>query len=362
VQNDALPVIFYDYGGLELAARIGRAAKPELVRLSGSASVAMSNVPLPDLARAYIAWVDAHVDSLDDASAQCWGIMTTGVTLSGWGLWDEAMPRFERTIAIAEAIGDTQRWFEAGSFITSSLHHTGRYADAERFNARFYALFKSQNFLPAAIWCGAGRVLNAVNRGQHHLALDYAAEALAALELLKDRLNNMRIFGQMARIYLRLGDTARALEYAQRVAPLLAESTPSAWQAIDGCAGLAEVSVALYDRAPTPEAESRARAACGYLEGFAKVFDVGRPQTKIYQGWLGVLTGEVEFGLGAIRDGIAEAQALKMPHEEAQGHYLLGRLLPAGDPEGREALEAAAAIFARIGADWDAAQVRAALG
>lgn len=361
VQNEALPVIFYDYGGLELAARIGKAAKPELVRLSGSSSVAMSNVPLHDLARAYIQFVDAYVDTLTDASAQCWGLMTTGVTFGGWGLWDEAMPRYERTIAIADSIGDTQRWFEAGSFITSSLHHTGRYDDAVKFNERFYTLFKSQNFLPAAIWCGAGRVLNAVNRGDHATALSYASEAEAALELLKDRLNNMRIFGQVARIYLRLGQIDRAKQYAERVVPLLAESTPSAWQAIDGCASIAEFYVTLHEMERTPESEDKARSACGYLEGFSRIFDIGRPQLKVYQGWFGVMIGELEYGLGTIREGIDDAQTLKMPFEEALGHYHLGRLLPDGHEDKRASLESALAIFDRLGATWDAAKVREAL-
>lgn len=360
VQNEALPVIFYDYGGLELAVRIGKPAKPELVRLSGSASVAMSNVPLHDLARAYIGWVDAHVESLTDLSAQCWALMTTGVTFGGWGLWAEALPRYERTIAIAEQVGDSQRWFEAGSFITSTLHHTGRYADAARFNERFYALFRSQNFLPAAIWCGAGRVLNAVCRGEHALALEYAAEAEAALELLADRLNNMRIFGQVARIYLRLGELDRAHAYAERVMPLLAGSTPSAWQAIDGCASLSEFYAAVYERERSASARQTAETAWGYLEAFTKIFDIGKPQCALYRGWLDVLNGQSEVGYGRLREGIEAARTLGMPYEEASGWYHLGRLLPVDTAEREVALVSALLLFERLGAAWDAEQTRAA--
>lgn len=361
VQNEALPVLFYDYCGLMLAARIGKPAKPEQVRLSGSVSVAMSNVPLYDLADGYMAWVDAYVETLADPSAQCWALMTTGVYLGGRGLWKQALPRYERTIAIAEQIGDAQRWFEAGSFTSSTLHHTGRYADAVRFNERFYALFKSQNFLPAAIWCGAGRVLNAVCRGDHQLALDYAAEAEAALQLLKDRLNNMRIFGQVARIYLRLEQIDRAKEYAERVLPLLAESQPSAWQAIDGCTSISEFYAAIYERERTDAARQTAEEAWGYLDAFTRIFEIGKPQCHIYRGWLDLLNGKTEKGCAAIRTGIADAQALHMPYEEALGCYHLGRLLPDGHADKRAALEQAVTIFERLGAAWDAAKAREAL-
>jgi len=71
-----------------------------------------------------------------------------------------------------------------------------------------------------------------------------------------------------------------------------------------------------------------------------------------------VLNGEAEKGCAAIRTGIADAQTLHMPYEEALGQYHLGRLLPDDHGDKRAALEQAAALFERLGAGWDAAKAR----
>jgi hypothetical protein len=99
-----------------------------------------------------------------------------------------------------------------------------------------------------------------------------------------------------------------------------------------------------------------AHHACRSLERFALVFPVARPAALTWRGLYTWLAGRQDTARHRWAGAAALARRRGMPYDEARVLYQHGRHAP--DPEGRQMLKAAAAIFERLGCAYDLAETR----
>jgi tetratricopeptide (TPR) repeat protein len=182
---------------------------------------------------------------------------------------------------------------------------------------------------------------------------DEAARLLeAALGLLTDhpdQAEQLRAYGLLAVARLRQGKAEAAQQAAEAAARLIAGfRAPTAHYLLEGYAGVAEVYLFLWEAGQDSRDTSRAaRQACRDLRGFARIFPIGKPRARLWQGRLAHLSGQTERAQAAWRAGLAAAERLGMPFEAALAHAELGRHA-AGTQQGDRHLEQAQMLLRQL--------------
>jgi tetratricopeptide (TPR) repeat protein len=184
-------------------------------------------------------------------------------------------------------------------------------------------------------------------------------------ETINDRVEELQHHGLHALAHLRRGELEQARRHADQAEEMISQSRPSAPYAIDGYSTVVEVYLSAWESASKPEehkeAMRMARKALGHLEGFARVFPVGRPRYWLWKGLAEWLAGNRGRALRSWQQCVSLASRLKMPYEEALGHYEIGRHLASADQVRDEHLDRACTLFSQLSAAYDWAHAKLAL-
>jgi hypothetical protein len=213
---------------------------------------------------------------------------------------------------------------------------------------------------------GAAENLLSLGEGVPAEALLGEAEALLAENFGGARAEEVWLYALLGRAALRRQANEIARSLAGAAANLLGHLPPATIYAMGGYSAIAETYLGLWDTLPAADHKRRrllakaARRACCSLDRFALVFPVARPTALTWRGLYAWLTGRPGEARRRWAAAAALAQRRGMPYEEARALYHHGRCTPG--PAGRRLLEAAAAIFERLGCAYDLAETRSALG
>jgi eukaryotic-like serine/threonine-protein kinase len=183
-----------------------------------------------------------------------------------------------------------------------------------------------------------------------------------------DRAEELRAQGLLAAIRWSRGEEALAQQAAQRAADLISHlPSPTAHYLLEGYAGVAEVSLALWEASNQDSAMDRgtlarqARQACAALQKFAHVFPIGQPRAWLMYGLAEWLSGRSGPAQAAWQKSLAAAEDRGMIYEQGRAHDEIGRHLPVKDLARQEHLARAEEIFAQISLVSDPARLRAEL-
>jgi class 3 adenylate cyclase/tetratricopeptide (TPR) repeat protein len=337
-----------------------------LARAYSGACVVLGVIPLHRVADVYGRLGEQVSDELGDLSTRAWARELIGLYRMGLGSWDEASRKLREAIDIADQIGDWRRWAESLVNLSASFTYTrGRYAEsADEFEQVRTAALR-RNDIQAQLWghCGRGLALSRLGRNDEALAVLEDAEALVSEATGRSEL--CWLSGALARVYLCQGQRAKAAAAAGRGLVLIEKSQPTGNWVSEGYAGIAETFCALWERkvGGEPVAEEvtleRCRRSVRLLRGYTRVFPATRARSLLCDGRLDFFEGRAAKAFRKWAEALATAQRLQLPLEEAMSNWVIGRHLPAADPERAERLAAAGAIFERIGARHDLALVHA---
>jgi hypothetical protein len=141
----------------------------------------------------------------------------------------------------------------------------------------------------------------------------------------------------------------------------LARLPPTSYLSLPGYAAIAEVYLTLWklgwgqDLRQRRAIQTAAKRACKTLWGYTRVFPIGRPRALLAQGQRFWQAGQPARAISDWQAGLADAQRLQMPYEQALLHAQLAQRLPADDPARASHHEQARAIFRTAGASADLA-------
>jgi predicted ATPase/DNA-binding SARP family transcriptional activator len=204
------------------------------------------------------------------------------------------------------------------------------------------------------------------NPATRALPLIVQAQALPASEVNKSE--HFRIYANLAVVFLRSGDTARAAQELERALAILDSMVLPANWAFEGYANAPEVALALAklpDLAPAERRQTMQRAehACAILKKFARAHCFARPRALIFAGILDSQKGKHKQAFNAWQKAAAVAGELSMRYDTARAHFEIGRhLAPQETWDGHDGacyLEQARAEFAEIGAGYMLSRIEA---
>jgi hypothetical protein len=125
-----------------------------------------------------------------------------------------------------------------------------------------------------------------------------------------------------------------------------------------GFSAVADIYFELWERTlqdPTKAADvdqwkQLAAKSLKLMNGFEKVFPIGRSCTPLYRGWYEWLTGKPEAAIQSWNKGLEAAQKLNMPYEEGLLRLKLGTHLHSDTDARVKHLERARQLFETMGA------------
>lgn len=343
--------------GLNRAERIGPTS--ELALAYADAGNAVGMVPLHRLARTYGALARATAERVDSPS-------TTAIVLSrssiyrtvaaDWSTIDD----LERSRRISARLGNHFQWEEA-TFILLRLHYfRGDLEEARALAVALDARAEESGARVHRIWAVESHAECLLRQGALDEAIERAQQALRLAEEggPAERHAQSGAQGLLASAWSRKGEGARALVAAE-AALRAAQHGSGAGYNFSGPIGVAEGSLAGADAgALDPRAAELAGKACKILRAYARRVPIARPAARFWQGRFDWASGRKARAARAWAASLEAAERMGLRYDAAQAHGEIGRHLPAGDAGRQRHLERAAAVFAEIGAAWDAARVR----
>jgi len=333
---------------------------PALARIYINACIGAGLAPLHVLAERYRALAIETAHSVDDLAALSWVMHVAGMYDTGIGNWARAHLALQEATDVAARLGDWRRWESTLKLHSLVYAHQGQFAIAAQLGADCYASGKRRGDKQGQA-CGLQTLVeHALVEGRLDDALALVEEARGLADETADRLAQLWTNGLLALTRHRLGDRRLALEAAERAMRFIEGSAPSGPWTRDAYAAVAEVYLACWadgDRACARLADK----ACAALARFAKVYPTTESLVGLYHGRRAWQRGHHATARRHWQRGLAAAQRLAMPFDEARLRFEIGRHLPDADPARREHLETAHAILARIGATDELARVTATL-
>jgi tetratricopeptide (TPR) repeat protein len=345
------------FSGLNISEQLGSAGQAEQMRFYAAMSVAFGILGQRFIADLYLRRADALISRLDNHDAIAWALEATAAYVAGCGRWQDVVRRLNRSIQLADQMGNIRRRIEALTYLTATLLFHGQWDALAEMNAEFGKAVSSRADLQAVVWCRASQGMEALLKGDLDKALAYAEDGEALLPEIRDKVSGLRLYGLFSLVYLRRGKLAEASPYVEKLKALIDGSSPQAHYTLDGYTPLVEYYLTAWETGKSAEYRAPAIRALKHLRKFASVFDIAQPTASMYQGWRDWLEGRTENAIKAGMAAIAHAQRLNMVYDEGYAHYHVARWFPKDDPQQNEHLAHARAIFERLGTSWDFQQV-----
>lgn len=380
--NEAGPAIYAALRALNLAEQAE--PSPELARGYAVVGGAAGVIPLHRQARAYGRRARKTARQMQDRSALAWVLTVTGAYSVGVGDWSDAETALKEAIALYDSFGDRRGWGDSLAVLGWADYFRGEFSRAPAWMTELYTTARASDNLEHQAWALFGRAIHLLRQGYTEATVAMLEEATNLFQRMPgSRLAEMDNYAALAVARLRQGAVHQAREAADVAAALRAQSSPTAFAALDGYANIAKVYLTLWEieigldfRQPTLDRskveslnrtsnihnlKSKAGRACKALHRYAWSYPIGRPQTWLWRGLYHWLNGQPGRAQTTWQRALAEAQRLHMPYDQALAHYEIGRHLAAGDPNRQPHLSRAVAIFAGLEAGYDLARARTAL-
>ncbi len=309
----------------------------------------------------------AAADAAGDRQASADVEFNRAIYLTSIGDWEEAGTATDRAIGEFGELNLHYDYLNASAVRAYQLLFEGRWDEAAE---RYRELRKEAEDMDEALHIVWSRVWGAsipLHRGE----LGIAGTELAAVAALADQVGELP--AQIARLgFLALGEWREgrhdaALEHANSSLDLMKRTEwLTAPHAYDGFAATTRVWLAALERSrsepigASPQAIQRgAHRACRSMSRLARSVGIARPRQHQAWGLYYALTGKGRRAMRHWRRGLADAERLQIPYEEA---LLLSAMLNHGELSAERAAtyqERAATIFETLGAAPDLANLDA---
>ena len=356
--NESNLTIYVTLQQLNLAERIPPSS--ELAEAYANMCIVAALVPLHSLANTYQKRGLEIADLLQDPYTQ--GQVTAVCSLYhlGIGHWDTVQEFVERSTHIAKTIGDHRIW-ESVSGVGALAHgFAGRFERALDIFGEVYASSRRSNNLQTYIWGTLGQAENLLILGNLEKAYQFIEEAqsLPIEDFGRDSVIRANVLLALAQH--RQGNVDVALTAANKALQLITSAPPTASYLLHHYGVLAMFFLAMSESNPqeTPYQQS-AQAMCKALQGFARVFPIGRPRAALGKGQLLHLNGKSEQAENVWKQALPIAHNLAMPYDTALLHLALG--IYANPSERKWNLTSALDIFTQLQASHDVTRTQNAL-
>ena len=343
---------------------------PELARYYASLGLTSGFVPLHALARLYHRLALKTARQINHLPALAWVLELNALYHNGIGNWEKTRQAARQAADIAQQLGDQRRWEESVVMLAHTAAFQGQFAASAELWRDIYNSAAKRGDTQVLRWGLSGQAESKLPLGRIDEAAGLLVRALALPVEVADYSTDISCYGLLAVARLRQGQSQAALQAADTATPLTTQSSPTAFSAFEGYAGIAEVYLRLWEaqlatKLASPfgqklslppdihvdELKAKSQRACRILRHFARVFPIARPRAWLWQGMYDWLVGKPRPAYRAWQKSLATAKQLAMPYEEGLAHYEIGRHLADDDPFQQEHLACARKVFSHLGID-----------
>lgn len=348
--GDALALVHGTLTSLNRAERVGAVA--EIIEGYGGLAIGLGTAGFHRIARFYRDRSVARAETEGRLHDQGFAHLLAAVYSFQAGAWEATVMHCAKGAAICQRIGDRFR-YQSCRVIHAYVHILkGEYQVAEEMLRALGEDADEVENIPVRAWVLAGRAIIDMILGRSpSLALERIS---SARDEALHRAERLLCDGIEATAYLQAGDTASAVRAADKALANMMENAPTMGIALLSVAGVAEVHLAMAERAAAAAALShtlvaRAKAACRTISIYAAKTPICRSRALLLRGRLAMVCGRTVRARIYWGKAIAEAQSRTMPLEEALCHLWLAK--GTDDPgEQRQHERAGKEILLRLGA------------
>jgi class 3 adenylate cyclase len=335
------------------AANAAERAGPSQVLATAYAD--MGNVagilPWHALARTYGRLALATADAVDEPVTTARVLARVGIYRGSVAHWQ--VDELERSMQIADRLGDAWQWEESAIVLSVHHYHRGEFERCEALGRGVCERARRSRSFLHLLWGLTTEAQSSLLLGRPERAAALCREAIAHLDAdgAPDRDSAIKAHGLLVAASERLGDRDGAFASLAAVADLVKRYGRVGYQSFPGSSAMAEFYLARWEGGEAlpggVAAAEPARWACRYLTGYAKRFAPAAPRALLFQGRADWICGRRDSALAAWRRSLASAARLGQPFDEALAHAELAGRLGAGD-ERCEHASRATELFERL--------------
>ncbi len=304
---------------------------------------------LPGLARRYFRRAVDNAIATDDLQGLAGVRYREAAYHVGEGRWAEATVAGLRALELLERLANPQEIETVLAILGHADSCTARFAQNRERSERLLVSARTRANALHEAWglYTVGR--NRLALGDPDAATGLLEQAWVLLAATSDRASQMICRGLLALASLRRGDLERAQVEADAASAIARGRLPTVFPTGHGYAAMAETYLGLRERGVAGVARARVWEACARLWAYAMVFPIGLPVALVLSARANRLAGRRRLARGLAVRGLAAAQRLEMPYDEAMAHWELAQLRGADGRVRAEHLTAAKRRCAELG-------------
>lgn len=307
----------------------------DLARSYTGCCITLGSVPIHSLAERYGQLALQTIESEPDLVSKAYTLELVALYRSGLGRWAEAKAMLEESTSLYDELVLPRGQIESRSLLAKAHYYQGQFRKARDLHTEALIISEQQNDLTGEHWSLMGLAECALRLEQSptDILMNWLERTKAIqTKIMIGRADTIRYFGVLAQVHIRHGDFVRALEAAQTGLRLIRQKPFAGSWTMEGYAGVAESFLSLLEmndanrfHAKHTERIANAKEACQAMSAFSGIFPIAQPRVCLLLGWHDRIAGKHSQANRVLQKGIALAEQLVMPYEQARIHYEIGR-------------------------------------
>jgi len=335
--NQKLPAFHAAIAMLNAAERIEPTR--ELIRAYASTVIAASVVPAQRIAQSYARLVRETGEKINHPPSLAAALRVIHVNYIGIGDWATEQKIYEEVKIIAEKFADYRVLGDCTASHMIALTLQGEITTASELVEPLHTLSVQTDSQQFQVWSLTTDTIIKFIQGQYAAAFE-AGTRLVTLDSNHDPHEGLmlRSLCIIALAALYAGQPDLAFQVGRRALVMTTEAAPVKSTILEGYAALAEFWFEAWSREPqNAEYAANARQMAKNISRYAKVFPIGRARALLWTGLAAQLSGRGDTAQNLWQQGLVFARQRKMPLDQIELCYTIGRYLPESSPN-REAM------------------------
>jgi class 3 adenylate cyclase/tetratricopeptide (TPR) repeat protein len=338
---------------LNLVDRLG--ISQEMARAYSVTTLVAGLIPLHGIAKRYEKRAMAMMDTLGQFDGLAFAMSGLSLYNMGIGNFEQAFANMTRAVDSVTFLNNRPRMAEVFTTMAQVHQRFGNYAESMEYFDRAYQAGLREENPQHQVWGlngKAGILLYQGGEGHAQQAISLLKQSIPLLVGSTDHTEDIRAYGMLGLAHLRLGHKDLAKRAADQGLHFISTISPTAHDALEGFAGVAETYLLLLgaNHANT-ELSKLARASLKGLLKCGQLFPVAMPRYWCYMGLYSWLCGNKSRATAYWQKGLGVARKLDMKYEEARLLYEQG--CHDGTLNGKTKLSRAAEYFRGLGSMYD---------
>ncbi|MBL8103059.1 MAG: AAA family ATPase [Anaerolineales bacterium] len=329
----------------------------EMARSYSVTALVAGLVPLHGVAKRYEKRALETINSLGQFEDLAFALSALSLYNMGVGDFQKAMYNMTRAVESVTFLNNRPRMAEVFTTAAQVHQRLGQYQESFEYFERAYQAGLHTENPQHQVWGLNGKAgILLYQGGMNHAqqAVDLINASLPLLVGSIDHTEDIRAYGMLGIAHLRLAQPQPALQAADKGLHFISITSPTAHDAFEGYAGVAETYLRLLEADPTnKDLAKKTRKALQGLRKCGNLFRIAMPRYWCYTGWLAWLNGNKSKASLSWEKGLELAAQLEMKYEAARLHFESGR-----HTLDHSELQEAAEGFESLGAGYDLAQVQ----